>query len=455
MGEVELPEGARWGAQTERARRNFPISDRRLPRAAITAFGMVKEEAALANGDLDAVPAVTPEVARAIATAAREVRDGGHDGQFPVDVYQSGSGTSWNMNANEVIAHRAGELLGSPVHPNDQVNASQSSNDVVPTVVRISTALGLRDEVVPAAGTLSASLQAAADRLDDVVSAGRTHLADAVPLTLGQQIGGWAAQVDESVERIEALLPRLCRLPLGGTAVGTGLNCPAGFVERVIGRLASTTGLPLTEAPDHFAVQGAHDAVVEAVSSLRGLALVLGKIAGDLRLLSSGPVTGLGELHLPALQPGSSIMPGKVNPVVPEAVLQVTARVVGNDATAAWAASTGELQLGVHVPVLGHVAWESVGLCAAAARLLAERCIDGLDADRERCEHSASATPALVTVLAPVVGYEAAALVVHEAADRGVSIQQAAVDAGLLEAGQADELLDPARLARPPGPAAG
>jgi fumarate hydratase class II len=407
---------------------------------------MVKREAALVNAALGVVSGLDHDMGRAIARAAGEVCDGLHDHQFPVDVYQSGSGTSWNMNANEVIAHRAAELLGRPVHPNDHVNAGQSSNDVVPTVVRLSCALALRHSLRPAATDLRDSLAAASDRLAAVVTTGRTHLADAVPLTLGQQLGGWAAQVDEAVERLDGLLPRLCRLPLGGTAVGTGLNCPPGFAEGVAERLAAATGLPLVEAPDHFAAQGAHDAAVELSAALRSLALVLAKVSSDLRLLASGPATGFGEVRLPVLAPGSSIMPGKVNPVVPEAVLQVAARMVGNDATAAFATTIGELQLGAHLPVLGHVLWESLELGAAACRLLGQRCVEGLEADPERCRSWAERSPALVTALAPAVGYEAAAAAVHRSGRESSGIAAAAVAEGLLDESTAATLLDPARL---------
>lgn len=448
LGEVDVPDGARWGAQTERARLAFDVSDRRLPRVAIRALGMVKREAALVNAGLGVFDGLDRSMGRAIARAAEEVRDGLHDDHFPVDVYQSGSGTAWNMNANEVIAHRATEILGRPVHPNDHVNAGQSSNDVIPTVLRLSAALATRHSVGPAVRHLESSLRAASERLDGVVTTGRTHLADAVPLTLGQQFGGWAAQVAEARERLEAVLPRLCKLPLGGTAVGTGLNCPPGFAESVAERLAEATGLPLEEAPDHFAVQGAHDAVVELSSALRGLALVLAKVSNDLRLLASGPATGFGELKLPVLAPGSSIMPGKVNPIMPEAVLQVAARMVGNDATAAFATTIGELQLGAHLPVLGLVVWESLDLATNASRMLADRCIDGIEADPQRCAQWAGRSPALATVLAPAVGYEAAARAVHRAAAEETGIAEAAVAEGLLDASDAERLLDPARMVR-------
>jgi fumarate hydratase, class II len=446
MGEVRVPDGARWGAQTERARRNFVLSDHRLPRLAILAFGLVKREAALVNDGLDDVPQVTHPIARAIVAAAEEVRDGVHDDQFPVDVYQSGSGTSWNMNANEVIAQRASERSGLAVHPNDHVNASQSSNDVVPTVVRLSAALGIRHHVILAAQQLERALADAATRHAHVVKSGRTHLADAVPLTLGQELSGHSAQISEAIERLEDVVPRLCRLPLGGTAVGTGLNCPPGFAQAVTERLGVATGLPVVEAPNHFAVQGAHDAVVEASASLRGLAIAMGKIAADLRLLSSGPMTGFGEVRLPALQPGSSIMPGKVNPVVPEAVLQVAARVVGNDATAAWAAGQGELDLGAQVPVLGHVVWDSIDLLTRTAVSFAVKCIAGLDADVARAAKWAAASPALVTALAPRVGYEPAARAVKHAAEHGTGVLEAVVELELMEEAEAARILDPARF---------
>ena len=446
MGEIRVPDGARWGAQTERARRNFALSDRRLPRLAILAFGLVKRDAALVNDGLDDVPQVTHPIARAIASAAEEVSDGLHDDQFPVDVYQSGSGTSWNMNANEVIAQRASEISGLDVHPNDHVNASQSSNDVVPSVVRLSSALGIRHHVIPAAQQLEGALADAAIRHAQVVKSGRTHLADAVPITLGQELSGYSAQISEAVERLEDVIPRLCRLPLGGTAVGTGLNCPPGFAEAVAERLGVATGLPVVEAPNHFAVQGAHDAIVEASAALRGLALAMGKIAADLRLLSSGPMTGFGEVRLPALQPGSSIMPGKVNPVIPEAVLQVSARIVGNDATAAWAAGQGELDLGAQVPVLGHVVWDSIDLLTHTATSFATKCITGLGADITRAARWAAASPTLVTALAPRVGYESAAKAVKHAAEHGTGVLEAVVVLGLMDEAEAARILDPARF---------
>ena len=389
---------------------------------------------------------MTHDMARAIVGAAEAVRDGRYDDQFPVDVYQSGSGTSWNMNANEVIASVASEAFGAPIHSNDHVNASQSSNDIVPTVVRLSVALGIRHQVIPAAETLAVALRDAAVRHSGVVKSGRTHLADAVPLTLGQEISGYAGQIDEAVERLQDVLGRLGRLPLGGTAVGTGLNCPPGFASAVAERLAAATGLPLVEAPNHFTVQGGHDAVVEASAALRGLALAMAKIASDLRLLSSGPATGFGEVRLPALQPGSSIMPGKVNPVIPEAVLQVAARVVGNDASAAWAAGQGELELGAHVPILGHVVWDSIGILASSARALARRCIAGLDADVDRAARWAAASPALVTALAPHIGYEAAAKVVHHAGEHDLTVLESVTELGLMAEADAKGLLDPARF---------
>jgi fumarate hydratase class II len=450
LGEVRVPADARWGPQTQRAVENFPISGERIPRALVASLGMVKAAAARVNGALGVLP---PDVADAIAAAADEVVEGGHDDQFPVDVFQTGSGTSTNMNANEVIASLATQRLGRNVHPNDEVNASQSSNDVFPTAVHVAAAHLVRSELLPALDELGASLIAKSQELDDVVTAGRTHLMDAVPVTLGQVFGGYAAQVQHGHARVEGALPRLCELPLGGTAVGSGLNAVDGFADAVIRELAGRTGLPLLEAPDHFEAQGARDSLVELSGQLRTVAVSLTKVANDLRWRSSGPRAGLAEIHLPDLQPGSSIMPGKVNPVVPEAVCQVCAQVVGNDAAVAFAGAAGTFELNVMIPVMARNVLESARLLANAARLLAHRCVDGIAADAQRCLEYAESSPAIVTALNRYLGYDAAASVAKLALARRATIRQTVLDEGYVGRGvlteaQLDEALDVRRMAR-------
>jgi len=396
MGEVRVPADAKWGAQTERAVHNFPISGITVEPALIQALARLKGMAAIVNERLRLVPT---DIALAIAAAAADVADGQWGEQFPVDVFQTGSGTSTNMNMNEVLATLASErLAGLPVHPNDHVNAAQSSNDVFPSAVHLACALALRRDLEPALTQLAQSLRARARAWAKVVKAGRTHLMDATPVTLGQEFSGYAAQVEHGIERIEGVLPRVCELPLGGTAVGTGLNAPKGWAKAVIERLVESTQLPLTEARDHFEAQGARDALVEASGVLRTVAVSLFKIANDLRWMSSGPNCGLAEIHLPDLQPGSSIMPGKVNPVVPEAVCQVVAQVVGNDAAVAFGGAAGNFELNVMVPVIARNLLESVRLLASASRALAAKCVDGIEPDEERCRQYAFASPSIVTV---------------------------------------------------------
>ena len=445
MGEVPVPAGARWGAQTQRAVHNFPVSGLRLPPSVIAALGAVKWAAALENGRLGVLE---PARAEAIAAAAREVAEGHWDDQFPVDVFQTGSGTSSNMNANEVVASLAAERLGVAVHPNDHVNASQSSNDVFPSAIHLAAARGLAGRLVPALERLAAALRDGQGRFAQVVKAGRTHLMDATPVTLGQEFGGWARAVELGVERVAAVLPRVAELPLGGTAVGTGLNAPEGFAAGVIARLATLDGLPLVEAVDHFEAQGGRDALVEASGVLRTVAVSLYKMVNDLRLLASGPRTGLAEIRLPDLQPGSSMMPGKVNPVVPEAVCQVVAQVMGNDATVAFAGAAGTLELNVMMPVLARNLLESINLLAAAARLLADRCVAGIEADAERCRAYAEATPSVATALAPALGYDRAAEVVKEALASGRSIRDLILERGWLGADELHRALDLLALTR-------
>ncbi|HET6794181.1 MAG TPA: class II fumarate hydratase, partial [Acidimicrobiales bacterium] len=378
MGEVRVPAWALWSAQTQRAVANFPISGLRIERSLIAALAGIKGAAAEENARLKVIPA---DMGRAIAAAAEEVAAGTHDDSFPVDVYQTGSGTSSNMNANEVLANLASSKLGRPVHPNDDVNASQSSNDVFPSAIHVAATTLLADDLVPALEHLAKALRRRQRKFRNVVKAGRTHLMDATPVTLGQEFGGYAAAVEHGVERVRSVLPRVAELPLGGTAVGTGINAPKGFARGVIRRLAERSGLPFTEARDHFEAQGARDSLVEASGECRTVAVSLYKIANDLRLMSSGPRTGLAEIRLPDLQPGSSIMPGKVNPVVPEAVCQVVAQVIGNDAAVAFGGAAGTLELNVMLPVIARNLLESIRLLASVSRALADKCIDGIEAD--------------------------------------------------------------------------
>jgi fumarate hydratase class II len=436
MGEVRVPASALYRAQTQRAVENFPISGTPLERSHIEALARVKKAAARANLDLGVLER---DVAEAIVAAAQEVADGRHDDQFPIDVFQTGSGTSSNMNANEVIATLATRSLGRDVHPNDHVNASQSSNDVFPTSVHVAATAGVVRDLVPALEHLADVLGRKAAEFAGVVKSGRTHLMDATPVTLGQEFAGYAAAVRYGVERLHAVLPRAAEVPLGGTAVGTGINTPAGFPQRVIELLVEDTGLPLTEARDHFEAQSARDGLVELSGALRTIAVSLTKICNDLRWMGSGPNTGLGEIRIPDLQPGSSIMPGKVNPVIPEAVLMVAARVVGNDATVAWAGASGSFELNVQIPVIALGVLESIRLLSTSSRLLADRTVDGIEADVERCLHLAEASPSIVTPLNRVIGYEAAAKVAKHAVAQSMTVRQAVVDLGFVERGEIAE----------------
>ncbi|AXI79242.1 class II fumarate hydratase [Peterkaempfera bronchialis] len=451
MGEVRVPATAKWRAQTERAVANFPISGQRLERAHIAALARIKAAAAKVNAELGVLDG---ETAEAIRQAAGEVAEGRWDDHFPIDVFQTGSGTSSNMNANEVIATLASERLGRPVHPNDQVNASQSSNDVFPSSIHIAATASVTGDLIPALERLAAALERKAVEFAGVVKSGRTHLMDATPVTLGQEFGGYAAQVRYGVERLLASLPRVAELPLGGTAVGTGINTPPGFAAAVIAELARTTGLPLTEARDHFEAQGARDGLVELSGQLRTVAVGFTKIANDLRWMGSGPRTGLGEINLPDLQPGSSIMPGKVNPVVPEAVAMVAAQVVGNDATVAFAGASGSFELNVMLPVIARNVLESVRLLANAARLLADRTVDGITANEERLREYAESSPSVVTPLNRYLGYEEAAQVAKQSLAERKTIRQVVLERGCVERGllteqQLDEALDVLRMTRP------
>ncbi|SFD60109.1 fumarase, class II [Actinopolyspora alba] len=450
MGEVQVPAEALYRAQTQRAVDNFPVSGQGLERAQIRALGLLKAATARVNGKLGVLEA---DMAEAIAAAADEVAEGRHDDHFPIDVFQTGSGTSSNMNANEVIATLATRSLGRDVHPNDHVNASQSSNDTFPTTIHVAATEAVLTDAIPALERLAAVIEGRAAEWSEVVKSGRTHLMDAVPITLGQEAGAWAAQVRYGVERLRAGLDRLGELPIGGTAVGSGLNAPEGFGAAVSSELARVTGLPLTEARNHFEAQATQDGVVETSGNLRTVAVSLNKIANDLRWLGSGPRTGLAELALPDLQPGSSIMPGKVNPVIPEATMQVVAQVVGNDATVSFAGSQGNFQLNVNLPVIARNVLESTRLLAAVSGLLADKVFAGVAADTERTREYAEGSPSIVTPLNRYIGYEEAAAVAKQALKERKTIREVVLERGYIEAGeltreQLDEALDVLSMAR-------
>jgi len=451
MGEVKVPVNALYRAQTQRAVENFPISGTTLEREHIAALACIKKAAALANKSLGVLDG---KIADSIAQAADAVASGKHDGEFPVDIFQTGSGTSSNMNMNEVLATLATGILGSDVHPNDHVNASQSSNDVFPTSVHVAVTAALINDLLPALDYLAKHLEEKAELWKGVVKAGRTHLMDATPVTLGQEFGGYAAQIRYAIERVNSTIGRVSEVPLGGTAVGTGINTPKGFPQEVIRLLAAETGLPITEARDHFEAQGARDALVEASGALRVLAVSLTKINNDLRWMGSGPNAGLAELHIPDLQPGSSIMPGKVNPVVPEAVLMVCARVIGNDATVAWAGATGNFELNVAIPVMGNSLLESIRLLSNSLRLLADKTVKGLEANVERSLALAESSPSIVTPLNKFIGYEAAAKIAKHSVKKGITVREATIELGYVDGEkltmeQLDKSLDVLSMTRP------
>tara|TARA_R110002020_G_scaffold385630_3_gene596543 strand:+ start:1037 stop:2455 length:1419 start_codon:yes stop_codon:yes gene_type:complete len=451
MGEVRVPAAALYGAQTQRAVENFPISGDSLDPAQLVALARIKKAAALANKQLGTLDGA---IADAIAGAADEVIGGGAADQFPIDVYQTGSGTSTNMNMNEVLATLATRALGSPVHPNDHVNASQSSNDVFPTSVHVAVTEELLNDLIPALDYLAVALEAKAELWKGAVKSGRTHLMDATPVTLGQEFGGYARQIRLGIERVQAVVPHVAEVPLGGTAVGTGINTPVGFPQKVLELLVTETGLPITEAVDHFEAQANRDALVEASGALRTIAVSLTKINNDLRWMGSGPNTGLGELHIPDLQPGSSIMPGKVNPVIPEATLMVCARVIGNDATIAWAGASGAFELNVAIPVMGTALLESIRLLANTMRVLADKTIDGLEANLDRAAAFAGMSPSIVTPLNKLIGYEAAAKIAKHSVAKGITVREAVVDLGYVSRGeiteeQLDEKLDLLSMTHP------
>ena len=448
MGEVEVPVDAYYGASTQRAVENFPISNLRFGRRFIWALGLIKGSAARVAGDRGHVDA---KIADAIVRAADEVREGALDDQFVLDIFQTGSGTSTNTNANEVIASRAGEMLGGDlgsklVHPNDQVNFGQSSNDVIPTAIHAAAVAALREGLIPTLDELSSALSAKAREFADIVKSGRTHLMDATPVTLGQEFGGYAAQIRKSRERVERVLPELEEVALGGTAVGTGLNAPEGFAAAVIADMAELTGYPFREADDHFEAQAAKDATVSASGALKAVAAALFKIANDLRWLSSGPRTGIAEIRLPSLQPGSSIMPGKVNPVMPEMVMQVAAQVVGNDAAVTWAGANGNFELNVMMPLIAHNLLESIELLSAASEVFREKCVDGIEADVDRSRDLVERNIIVVTALNPHIGYDKGAIAAKEAFASGRNVRDVVVEKGWLTETQIDDLLDIKRL---------
>ena len=445
LGEIEVASDAYWGAQTERARRNFPVSGLRFQRRFISALGLIKGECAAENAARGIVAA---ELAAAIRQAADEVRDGRLDDHFPLDIYQTGSGTSTNMNANEVLSNRAIEILGGvigskrPVHPNDHVNAGQSSNDVIPTAIHVSAYAALAEDLEPALARLAAALAAKAEELDDVVKIGRTHLQDAVPVRLGQEFGGYAQQLRNGGARLAAVKPRLAELALGGTAVGTGLNAPPGFADAVIARMAERTGHPFVPAPNRFEALAAKDAAVEASGALNTLAASLTKIANDLRWLASGPRCGIGEVTLPSLQPGSSIMPGKVNPVIPEMTLMVAAQVIGNHQAITIGGMSGNFELNVMMPLIAYNLLQSIHLLTSATTLLAERCVAGVSANRERCEELVEQSLAMVTALAPRIGYDAAAAIAKESVATGKTVRQLCLEKRVLPPDELAAALD-------------
>ncbi len=456
MGQMKVPADALYGAQTARAVENFPISNLRFTRPFIRALGLIKKHAARVNAGFGYVP---PKIADAIQRAAQEVVDGQWDAQFVVDIFQTGSGTSTNMNANEVIANRASEILGGKrgdkmVHPNDHVNCGQSSNDVIPTAIHLAALDAITRELLPALRELQRALDAKAKAFDTVLKIGRTHLQDATPIRLGQEFRGYASQVEHGIGRIEAAQKNLGELALGGTAVGTGINTNVQFASRTIAGIAQETGLDLREARNHFEAQGGRDAAVEASGALKTVAVSLVKIANDVRLLGSGPRCGIGELKLPATQPGSSIMPGKVNPVMCEMLIQVGAQVIGNDAAITFGGAFGNFELNVMLPLIAHNLLESIELLGNGSRVFARRCVSGLEADVARCEGNIENSLAMCTALAPVIGYDQAAKIAKTAYDTGRTIRQVALEMSGLDKAKLDQLLD-ARGQTEPGSGAG
>ncbi|RMF86191.1 MAG: class II fumarate hydratase [Nitrospirae bacterium] len=455
MGEVEVPADRYYGAQTARSLKNFPIGGERFPRELIYALGVLKRAAAEVNAELGELP---EEKARLIAAAAQEVIDGKLDDHFPLVVWQTGSGTQTNMNANEVIANRAIEMAGGelgskePIHPNDHVNRGQSSNDTFPTAMHIAAVRQIHDRLLPALTALRDALQAKAEAFAEIVKIGRTHLMDATPLTLGDEFSGYAQQLANGIARVEGVLPRLCQLALGGTAVGTGLNSHPEFAERAAARIAEITGLPFTSAPNKFEALAAHDAVVEASGALKTVACSLMKIANDIRWMGSGPRCGIGELRLPANEPGSSIMPGKVNPTQAEAMTMVCAQVIGNDTTINVAGASGNFELNVFKPVLIHNLLQSIRLLADACDSFRERCVVGIEPDRERIAELLERSLMLVTALNPHIGYDNAAKIAKKAHAEGTTLKEAALALGLLTEEEFDRWVRPERMLGPRRP---
>ncbi len=446
LGEVHVPADARYGAQTQRAKENFPISDLRFGRRFIEALGQVKRAAARANKDLGLLDGPKAD---AIAEAATRVAEGDFDGEFPLDIFQTGSGTSTNMNANEVIASVASAALGDAVHPNDDVNYGQSSNDVIPTAMHVAARVAIERELIPALERLHGALAQKADEFDDVVKSGRTHLMDATPVRLGQEFGGYASQVEHGIARVRRTSEELAELALGGTATGTGINRPPDFPERAIGYLSEATGLAFREAENHFEAQAAKDAYVSTAGALNTLAVSLMKIANDVRHLSSGPTSGLAEIRLPAVQPGSSIMPGKVNPVLAEALMMVCARVMGNAVTITVGGQHGNFELNVMMPVMAHAMLESVGILAGGCDAFRERCVEGIEADRERCRELLEKNPSIATALNATIGYDQASKVAKRAAAEGRSVRDVLLEMDLVPEEKIDDVLDVRSMTEP------
>jgi fumarate hydratase, class II len=446
LGEMQVPVDALYGAQTQRAVENFPISDLRFPRGFIAAMGMIKRAAAETNVELRLLDEA---VGRAIAEAAAEVVDGAHDGHFVVDIFQTGSGTSTNMNANEVIATLASRRLGSGVHPNDHVNSGQSSNDVIPTAMQVAACVAIERELIPALEGLKRSLEGKAREFDDIVKSGRTHLMDATPVRLGQEFAGFVSQIGHGIRRVREARADMAELPLGGTAVGTGINTHPEFAARTISRIAAATGLTFQEAGNHFERQATRDTIVFAHGALNALAVSLTKIANDIRLLGSGPRAGLAEITLPSIQPGSSIMPGKVNPVIPEAVTMVAAQVMGNHTTITVGGAGSHFELNVMMPIMAHALLQSIGLLARASAVLAEKCVDGITANRDRLNELLEGNLSLATALAPIIGYDAAAGLAKEAFRTNRTVRDVAREKEVLPEEELEKVLDPRTMTEP------
>jgi fumarate hydratase class II len=452
MGEIRVPRQAYWGPETQRAYENFPISGQRFPREFIKALGVIKTASAETNLKLRLL---SPKLGRAILRAAREVMEGKLDDHFVLDIFQTGSGTSTNMNANEVIAHRANQILGGkvgekkPVHPNDHVNLGQSSNDVIPSAIHISALEGIQNRLLPALNSLQLVLGKKAREFNSVLKIGRTHLQDATPIRLGQEFGGYASMVEHGRRRLETAGTRLAELALGGTAVGTGINTHPRFARLVIREINEMTGLAFREAENHFEAQGAKDAVVEASGALKTMAVSLMKIANDIRWLGSGPRCGIGEIVIPPVQPGSSIMPGKVNPVIPEALCQVCAQVIGNDLTVTVAGMSGNFELNVMMPVMAYNLLQSIHLLANTVGVFTEKCMKGLKADEKRCREMVEKSLAMVTALSPHIGHDRAAEIAREAYQTGKTVREIAMQRGVLPAKKLEKILDPWKMTEP------